>query len=82
MKLPRTPGERESRWMHLLCGEVSLSDMPSRETQGGESYSLSEFEALKSEQKRLAHEVTQLRAMVQQMAGELGITLDQSSPDA
>jgi uncharacterized protein YceH (UPF0502 family) len=25
VKLPRTPGERESRWAHLLCGEVSVS---------------------------------------------------------
>ncbi|SPB13894.1 hypothetical protein NOV72_01159 [Caballeronia novacaledonica] len=82
VKLSRTPGERESRWMHLLCGEVSVSDMPLRETQGAESYSLSEFEALKSEQKRLTHEVAQLRAMVQQMASELGITLDSPSSDA
>ena len=22
VKLPRVPGERESRWVHLLCGEV------------------------------------------------------------
>jgi uncharacterized protein YceH (UPF0502 family) len=82
VKLSRTPGERESRWMHLLCGEVSVSDIPSRETQGAETYSLSEFEALKSEQKRLTHEVAQLRAMVEQMASELGITLNQSSSDA
>ncbi|SAK44437.1 hypothetical protein AWB79_00824 [Caballeronia hypogeia] len=83
VKLSRTPGERESRWMHLLCGEVSLSDLPVREAQGGgESFSLSEFEALKSEQKRLAHEVGQLRAMVQRMAAELGITLEQPSTDA
>jgi uncharacterized protein len=83
VKLPRTPGERESRWMHLLCGEVSLSDLPVREAQqGGESFSLSEFEALKSEQKRLAHEVAQLRTMVQRMAGELGISLDESTPEA
>jgi hypothetical protein len=58
---------------------VSLADIPLRETPGGESFSLSEFEALKSEQKRLTHEVAQLRAMVQQMASELGITLNQSS---
>jgi uncharacterized protein len=79
IKLPRVPGERESRWMHLLCGEVSLSDMPVRDVQGGESFSLSEFESLKAEQKRLAHEVEQLRAMVQRMAAELGISLDDAS---
>jgi uncharacterized protein len=44
--------------------------------QGGESFSLSEFESLKAEQKRLSHEVDQLRAMVQRMAGELGISLE------
>jgi uncharacterized protein len=79
IKLPRTPGGRESRWMHLLCGDVSLSDMPVREVQGGESFSLSEFESLKAEQKRLAHEVDQLRAMVQRMASELGISLDDAA---
>jgi uncharacterized protein len=81
VKLPRVPGERESRWMHLLCGEVSLSDMPVREVQatGGEAFSLAEFEALKSEQKRLAHEVERLQAMVRRMADELGISLDDST---
>ncbi|MDR5816534.1 MULTISPECIES: YceH family protein [unclassified Caballeronia] len=84
VRLPRVPGERESRWMHLLCGEigVSASEPFAREAQGGEGFSASEFEALKSEQKRLAHEVVQLRAMVVRMAGELGIALDQPSPDA
>jgi uncharacterized protein len=80
VKLARVPGERESRWMHLLCGEVSASDVAVREpsSAGGESYSLSEFEALKSEQKRLAHEVQQLRALVHRMAAELGISPDES----
>ncbi|VXC97544.1 conserved hypothetical protein [Burkholderia sp. 8Y] len=81
VKLPRTPGERESRWTHLLCGEVSLSlsDAPPREASGSETYSLSEFEALKAEHKRLAQEVTQLRTMVEHMASELGIALDKPS---
>jgi uncharacterized protein len=81
VKLSRVPGERESRWMHLLCGEVSVADFPARETPGasGETFSLAEFEALKSEQKRLAHEVEQLRAMLGRMAGELGIDLDDST---
>jgi uncharacterized protein len=76
IKLARAPGGRESRWMHLLCGEVSVTDLPARDVQGGESFSLSEFESLKAEQKRLSHEVDQLRAMVQRMAGELGISLE------
>ncbi|KND54111.1 Virulence factor mviM [Candidatus Burkholderia verschuerenii] len=79
VKLARVPGERESRWMHLLCGEVAASEAAVRESSGGggETYSLSEFEALKSEQKRLAHEVQQLRALVERMAAELGISPDE-----
>ena len=37
--LPRAPGAREARWMHLLCGEpeISLNEGPSRSTAAGES---------------------------------------------
>ncbi|MFT0737591.1 YceH family protein [Ralstonia wenshanensis] len=76
VKLQRMPGERESRWMHLLCGEVAQADM----RQGGvdESIAPSEFEALKAEQKALADKVARLQALVEQMAGELGISIDKS----
>ncbi|MCP1174706.1 YceH family protein [Ralstonia chuxiongensis] len=77
VKLQRMPGERESRWMHLLCGEVAQADM--RQGDGvGESISPSEFEALKAEQKQLADKVARLQALVEQMAGELGISIDKS----
>jgi len=78
VKLQRMPGERESRWMHLLCGEVAQADM----RQGGgvdESVAPSEFEALKAEQKQLADKVARLQALVEQMAGELGISIDKST---
>lgn len=77
VKLQRMPGERESRWMHLLCGEVTQADM----RQGSavdESIAPSEFEALKAEQKQLADKVARLQALVEQMAGELGISVDKS----
>ncbi|CAJ0773465.1 YceH family protein [Ralstonia chuxiongensis] len=77
VKLQRMPGERESRWMHLLCGEVAQTDI----RQGGgvdESVAPSEFEALKAEQKQLADKVARLQALVEQMAGELGISIDKS----
>ncbi|WP_323117964.1 YceH family protein [Burkholderia alba] len=76
IKLPRTPGERESRWMHLLCGEmapVETSGPGASESAG----SPAEFEALKAEQKHLAAELARLQALVEHMAGELGINLDQ-----
>ncbi|MCT7308052.1 YceH family protein [Ralstonia wenshanensis] len=76
VKLQRMPGERESRWMHLLCGEVAQADM--REGGVDESIAPSEFEALKAEQKALADKVARLQALVEQMAGELGISIDKS----
>ncbi|KDP83325.1 YceH family protein [Cupriavidus basilensis] len=77
VKLPRAPGGRENRWMHLLCGEVSLEDMSDRGT-ADESVPPSEFEALKAEQKELAEKVARLQALVERMAGELGISLDKT----
>ena len=77
VKLQRMPGERESRWMHLLCGEVAQADV--RQGDGvDESIAPSEFEALKAEQKQLADKVARLQALVEQMAGELGISIDKS----
>jgi uncharacterized protein YceH (UPF0502 family) len=77
VKLPRAPGGRENRWMHLLCGAVSLEDMPERGT-ADESIPPSEFEALKAEQKELAGKVARLQALVERMAGELGMPLDKT----
>ena len=73
VKLPRTPGERENRWMHLLCGEVNLSEFAQPGGSADESVPLSAFEALKAEQKRLADEVSRLQVVVRRMAAELGI---------
>ena len=75
VKLPRAAGEREARWAHLLCGEVSLP--PGREAatddDGPFNVGAGEIAALRAEQTRLAAEVTELRALVQRMATELGI---------
>lgn len=80
VKLQRMPGERESRWMHLLCGEVTQA-MQADVRHGGavdETIAPSEFEALKAQQKQLADKVARLQALVEQMAGELGISIDKS----
>jgi len=75
IKLPRTLGERESRWAHLLCGDVAVSDVPAGATID-DSISFNDFDMLKAEQKRLAEEVSRLRVLVERMAGELGIKTD------
>jgi uncharacterized protein YceH (UPF0502 family) len=76
LRLPRGPGERESRWAHLLCGEAML---PAR-AAGGEAVAAGsvdvpavELAALKAEQARLARELESLKALVTQMARELGV---------
>jgi uncharacterized protein YceH (UPF0502 family) len=71
LKLPRAPGAREARWAHLLCGEVAFDTTQPPAADGG--VSAGEIAALKAEQARLADELAQLRALVQRMAGELGI---------
>ena len=88
IKLPRSPGEREARWAHLLCGEVAL---PAAATGGGVSggavagaawgadVSAGELAALKAEQARLAAEVVELKALVQRLCNELG--LDPAPPE-
>jgi uncharacterized protein YceH (UPF0502 family) len=81
IRLPRMPGERESRWMHLLCGEVNLGDF-AHSGAAEESVPPTEFEAMKAEQKRLSEEVTRLDALVRHMAAELGIDIEKLSADS
>lgn len=81
VRLSRTPGERESRWMHLLCGEVALTEAPrgaALDDSGasGASAASADLDVLKAEHKHLADEVARLQALVEFMAGELGINLD------
>ena len=78
VNLPRAPGERETRWMHLLCGEPSANEVSERGAVE-DSISPAEFEALKAEQKQLAANVARLQALVERMAAELGISLDKAA---
>ncbi|MDR3101514.1 MAG: YceH family protein [Paraburkholderia sp.] len=83
VKLPRAPGARENRWMHLLCGEASVAALAGAEAGEREAGSVTpdEYEALKAEQQRLADEVARLQRLVERMAEELGVSLEKS-PDA
>lgn len=75
LHLPRAPGERESRWAHLLSGAVALpaSNLPAGMPANDDSVSAGELAALKAEQSRLAAELATLRALVRRIAAELGI---------
>ena len=72
--LARAPGARESRWAHLLCGEVQMTaPREAASASDGDPISVGELVALKSELTRQASELAALRALVLRMAGELGM---------
>jgi len=77
VRLPRAPGEREHRWMHLLCGEVSIPESTAAYRSGAESAaSPSELEALRISHRALEDKVAKLQALVVEMAGQLGIEVE------
>lgn len=80
VKLSRVPGERESRWAHLLCGEPSIDETRERVVSDDAAAPLAEIDALRAEQRYLAAKVERLEALVAKMARELGIDADQDAP--
>ena len=75
VKLPRAPGARESRWMHLVGGPVAMVDAADAPA-GSDAVAAGEWSALKANQARLEAEVAALRAQVARLASELGVALD------
>ena len=67
-KLPRAPGARESRWVHLLCGEVQI------EATGAEPGAMAAATdaGLAEEVAVLRAEVAELRARLDRLAAALG----------
>jgi len=80
-KLPRAPGARESRWVHLLCGppdEALLHPAPAAPGSvpaAAAAVDLDELAVLRAEQRQLHAEVAELRAQVARLASELGVDL-------
>ena len=60
--LPRLPGSREARWMHLLCGAVDTAAMPAAAT-GAQTAHLTDW--------NLAERVATLEAVVQSLQARL-----------
>ncbi|WP_427308425.1 YceH family protein [Cupriavidus sp. H39] len=79
VRLPRAPGARENRWMHLLSGEVSAAaaaEATVRATDGATA-ALGELEQLRAEQQALTEKVAKLQGLVEHMAAQLGIPADE-----
>ena len=77
LRLARSPGEREARWAHLLCGDAGLpaaastaADAPGPAT----GVAASELAALKAELGRAQARIDDLEATVQRLCTELGVT--------
>ncbi len=73
VKLPRAPGAREPRWAHLLSGAVDVSSMPVA-TDSADFVATSEIAALKAQHGAMQAELDDLRALVERLYAELGVT--------
>jgi uncharacterized protein YceH (UPF0502 family) len=76
MELPRQPGSRENRWIHLLSGAPILEEHTSANAAAATPSSdvtVGEIAALKANVAKLEAEVSELRTMVGKLCAELGI---------
>jgi uncharacterized protein YceH (UPF0502 family) len=73
VKLPRAPGARESRWMHLLGGKIDVSAMPVA-TDSSDFVAVSEVASLKAQQAAMQTEIADLRTLVERLYAELGVS--------
>jgi uncharacterized protein YceH (UPF0502 family) len=77
--LPRQPGARESRWMHLLSGAPSeaLLSQPASSANtrsGGSDEQAAEIERLAHRVDVLEIELARMADSLAQLRGELGMT--------
>jgi uncharacterized protein YceH (UPF0502 family) len=77
LELPRQPGSRENRWMHLLSGAPVIEERVSASavsaTPAGD-VTVGEIAALKANVARLEAEVSELRSMIDKLYAELGVS--------
>ncbi len=84
LQLPRAPGMREQRWVHLLCGEVqgAASSHASGPVAPGEAafdpaaepVSLGQAERLQQRIETLENQVLQLQGQMANLQKELGLS--------
>lgn len=77
VELPRQPGARENRWMHLLSGAPVIEErMHARAASAVPSadVTVGEIAALKANVAKLEAEVSDLRTMIGKLCAELGVS--------
>jgi uncharacterized protein len=78
-KLPRAPGAREQRWVHLMCGEVDVDALLSKAPTAEEAEGLlARVTALENATALMKAENTLLRQQVRTVCEQLGIALLES----
>ena len=81
-KLPRMPGAREQRWVHLLCGEPDVAAMLASAPATSEpSDLLARVTALENAVVHLKIDNAQLRAQVRSISEQLGIEMSDPAPE-
>lgn len=77
VELPRQPGARETRWMHLLSGApASEEHMTTSPAEPSGDVTVGEIAALKANIAGLEKEVAELRGWVERLYSELGVARD------
>ena len=71
---PRAAGEREARWVHLLCGPVAVN-AAAPDVASSDDLSLADLSSLRSQQTLLVEEIARLRRHLNQLAEALGVDL-------
>ena len=81
-KLPRAPGAREQRWVHLLCGEPDLQSFAAAPAASDASDLLARVTALENTVARLKADNQQLRNHILTISSQLGIALEADAPQS
>lgn len=71
-KLPRSPGAREQRWAHLLCGAIDLTLLATENE--AQELPANEGSVIHQRITTLEQEVAQLRRIVDNLSKELGLS--------
>lgn len=77
LELPRQPGSRENRWMHMLSGKPEIDESLSFGAAAATisaDVTVGEIAALKANFAKLEAEVGELRSMIANLYEELGVT--------
>jgi uncharacterized protein YceH (UPF0502 family) len=73
VRLPRAAGAREPRWAQLVTGPVDIAALAAA-APADDLVATSELAALKARQAAMQGEIDELRALVDRLYGELGVS--------